>query len=246
MYNGWLLPAAKVDPQQLGQAAGTGALCISLAKGVSANWEGLTGANTSLIHPAILAEPGLVTVVDFFASNVYGKQKWVLWRNAGSKHHSEITLSFGPAFPFIFVISALNSEAVFCFCGHKASLDRPVDANGAPFRIESTIALPASCKMAPTSRRCCWTMTCCSTAIPTSPALLSVILSPCATPSSRCSRPYSLFLFGKLENGNEITKGVVALMFGIYEYLPTLPDPYVASYTASSCATGRPARALAS
>ena len=61
---------------------------------------------------------------------------------------------------------------------------------------------------------------------------MSVIPSPCATHSSWSSRPYSLFLFGKLENGDEITKGVVALMFGIYEYLPTLPDPYVTSYTA--------------
>ena len=75
---GWLLPAAKIDPAQLGQAAGTGAMCISLAKGLSAVWQGLTGASTSLVHPAIIVEPGLATTVDFFASNVYGKQKWPL------------------------------------------------------------------------------------------------------------------------------------------------------------------------
>jgi len=88
---GWLLPAAKVDPLQLGQAAGTGALCIGLAKGISAKWEGLTGADTMLVHPAIIAEPGLVTVVDFFASNVYGRQKWIVWRNAGASQ-AEFTL----------------------------------------------------------------------------------------------------------------------------------------------------------
>ena len=76
--NGWLLPAAMIDPLQLGQAAGTGSLCISLATGISAQWVGLTGADTTLVHPAIVAEPGLITVVDFFASNVYGKQKWTL------------------------------------------------------------------------------------------------------------------------------------------------------------------------
>jgi hypothetical protein len=70
---GWLLPAAKIDPAQLGQAAGTGAMCISLAKGLSVVWQGLAGASTSLIHPAIIVEPGLVTTVDFFASNVYGR-----------------------------------------------------------------------------------------------------------------------------------------------------------------------------
>ena len=230
--NGWLLPAAKVDPQQLGQAAGTGALCISLAKGVSASWEGLTGANTALIHPAILAEPGLVTVVDFFASNVYGKQKWVLWRNAGSKHHSEITLSFGPAFPFIFVISALNSEAVFCFCGHKASLDRPVDANGAPFRIESTIALAATLQNGADFQALLLDNDLLFDGNPNKAGAFERHSLALRNAFFSISRPYSLFLFGKLENGNEITKGVVALMFGIYEYLPTLPDPYVASYTA--------------
>jgi hypothetical protein len=230
--NGWLLPAAKVDPRQLGQAAGTGALCISLAKGVSASWEGLTGANTALIHPAILAEPGLVTVVDFFASNVYGKQKWVLWRNAGSKHHSEVTLSFGPAFPFIFVISALNSEAIFCFCGHKASLDRPVDANGAPFRIESTIALAATLQNGAEFQALLLDNDLLFDGNPNKAGAFERHSLALRNAFFSVSRPYSLFLFGKLENGNEITKGVVALMFGIYEYLPTLPDPYVASYTA--------------
>ncbi|MCU1248646.1 MAG: hypothetical protein JWQ49_1675 [Edaphobacter sp.] len=230
--SGWLLPVAKVDPKQLGQALGTGALCIGLTKGISASWEGLTGADTVLVHPAILAEPGLVTVVDFFASNVYGKQKWVLWRNAGSKHHSEITLTFGPAFPFIFVISALNSEAVFCFCGHKASLDRPVDANGAPFRIESTIALAAVLQNGADFQAMLQDNDLLFDGNPKKAGAFERHSLALRNAFFQVSRPYSLFLFGKLENGNEITKGFAALMFGIHEYLPTLPDPYVASYTA--------------
>ena len=42
--------------------------------------------------------------------------------------------------------------------------------------------------------------------------------------------PRSLALFGELEDGR-ITKGFLALTYDIYQYLPTLPDPYVASYT---------------
>lgn len=44
------------------------------------------------------------------------------------------------------------------------------------------------------------------------------------------TRPYSLFLTGNLV-GDQIEKGVVALLYAVYLYLPTLPDPYVASYT---------------
>ena len=39
-----------------------------------------------------------------------------------------------------------------------------------------------------------------------------------------------LALFGDLENGR-ITKGFLTLTHDIYGYLPTLPDPYVSSYT---------------
>src|ERR1039457_4433639 len=120
--SGWLLPAAKIDPAQLGQAAGTGSLCISLLKGINSTWKGLKGI-THLNHPAILVEPGMVTVIDFFAENIYGRQKWVLWQNAGSKHHSEITLGFGKSFPFVFITASKGSEGVIYFCSHKAAFD---------------------------------------------------------------------------------------------------------------------------
>lgn len=228
---GWLLPAAKVDPAQLGEAAGTGALCIALLNGISADWKGLKG-KTKLILPAIIAEPGLLTVADFFAQNLQGKQKWSLWRNSGVEHHSEITLSFGKAFPFIFVSAAVGSEAVFSFCQHKASLDRPVDANGSPFKIESTIALASIIQF--------------GTSFYASLVDNDLLFDGDFTKKSaferrsvilrnalfNVSRPYSLFLTGKLQGDNLLEVGALALQFGIYLYLPTLPDPYVASYTA--------------
>ena len=229
--SGWLVPAAKVDPQQLGKAAGTGALCISLSKGITTDWNGLTGSETTLVHPAIIAEPGMITVIDFFASNVYGKQKWILWRNAANKHHSEIMLSFGSSFPFIFISSATNSEALFFFCGHKASLDRPVDANGSPFKIESTIAFGGILQTADQFQALLLDNDLLFDGNPNRLGAFerhSLILRNALF---NISRPYSLFLFGSLEHENEITKGGVALMFGVYLYLPTLPDPYVASYT---------------
>ncbi len=139
--SGWLLPAAKVTPAQLGTAAGTGALAIAAFNGITAAWKGLKGGLTKLIQPGIIVEPGMMTVLDFFAANLNGKQRWNLWKNAPAKHHSEITLSFGKAFPFIYISVSKGSEAVVFFCKHKASLDRPVDANGVPFKIESSIAL---------------------------------------------------------------------------------------------------------
>ena len=75
---------------------------ISLAKGVSASLGGSDRRHTALVHPAIMAEPGLVTVVDFFASNVYGKQKWLLWekrrQQAPLRNHSHALARRSPSF----------------------------------------------------------------------------------------------------------------------------------------------------
>ena len=52
--SGWLLPAARVNPLQLGEAAGTGALGIAALKGITADWNGLKGSLTRLVEPGII------------------------------------------------------------------------------------------------------------------------------------------------------------------------------------------------
>jgi hypothetical protein len=226
---GWLLPAAKIDPMTVGAAAGIGSLCVTMHKGLSATWRDLTRSKTTLLHPGVIVEPGLVTLLDFTASNVNGRQRWTLWRNANTRHRSEVTLTFGKVFSFVFVSSANNSEGVFCFCGLKAEIDRPVDANGKPFRVQSVVAFAATLQIGKTFH-----------AVALDTDLLDAQFgSPNAFERSSValrnafftvSPPRSLVLFGVLE-ASRITSGLLALTHDIYRYLPTLPDPYVSSYT---------------
>ena len=227
--SGWMLPAAKVPPQQLGEASGTGALVIGLLKGVTAKWKGLKSGDTRLIKPAIIAEPGLLTVADFFAENTRGRLKWTLWENANSEHHSDITLTYGKAFPFIFVSAAPGHEAILFFCKHKASFDRPVDANGSPFVIESTIALGTIYQNGSKFRAALFDNDLLFDGNPT-PKSFEICAVALRNAFFNVTRPYSLFLTGKLTSDNQLTAGTVALSFGIYRYLPTLPDPYVSNY----------------
>ncbi|HKR58482.1 MAG TPA: hypothetical protein VJS64_02015, partial [Pyrinomonadaceae bacterium] len=229
--SGWLLPAAKVDPAQLGEAAGVGALCVALLEGLSAKWKGLAGAETKLMLPAVMAEPGMLTVADFFSKNIYGKQKWTLWRNSNATHHSEITLSFGKVFPFVFVSASKGSEAIYFFCQHKASLDRPVDANGAPFKVESTIALAMILQDGKKFRAFLIDNDLLFDGDFTKKEAIKRCTVILRNALFHVSRPYSLFLAGTLKGDDQIVNGVLAMQFGIYLYLPTLPDPYVASYT---------------
>ena len=228
--SGWLLPAAKVTPAQLGTAAGTGALAIAAFNGITAAWKGLKGGLTKLIQPGIIVEPGMMTVLDFFAANLNGKQRWNLWKNAPAKHHSEITLSFGKAFPFIYISVSKGSEAVVFFCKHKASLDRPVDANGVPFKIESSIALASIVQTGNSFRAFLFDNDLLFDGNFSNPEAFERRSITLRNALFGVTRPYSLFLTGDLVD-DHIEKGVVALLYAVYLYLPTLPDPYVASYT---------------
>ena len=227
---GWLLPAARIDPLTVGAAAGIGSLCVGMRKGLSTTWRDLTRSKTTLLHPGVIVESGLVTLIDFTASNASGRQRWTLWRNAHTKHRSAVVLTFGKVFPFVFVSAAANSEGVFFFCGARAEIDRPVDANGKPFPVQSVVAFAATLQIGETFHA----------------ALLDNDLFDGQSGSPDAVRRYSLALrnalftvtgprslalFGVLEEGR-ITRGLLALTHDIHRYLPTLPDPYVASYTA--------------
>jgi hypothetical protein len=248
--SGWLLPAVKLNPSQLGEAAGTGALCIGLQKGIHSNWKGLKGGVTRLHHPAIIVEPGMLTVIDFFAENIYGKQKWILWENAHSKHHSDIQIGFGKVFPFLFVSTSKGSESVLFFCNHKASFDRPIDANGNPFKIESSIALAGITQTGTDFRASLFDNDLLFDGNFNKPEAYKRHSIALRNAFFSVTKPYSLFITGELHNDNQLTKGVVAMTYGIYIYLPTLPDPYVASYTSmvrgrEAMAAGNPGLALA-
>ena len=229
--SGWLLPAALIDPRQLGVATGTGALCLGLSQGLMAQWKGLTGGATALQQPAILVAPGSVSVIDFAARNQPGRQRWTLWKNLHGAHHSDITLTFGKAFALVFISSVEDSEGLFFFCGLRAAFDRPLDGNGAPFRIESTLALAG---MQQHGQRFAVELRDNDLLFdgnfnkPEAYERHALILR---NAYFKVSRPYSLFLAGELMGEARVEHGTVALSFAIDLYLPTLPDPYVATYT---------------
>jgi hypothetical protein len=225
--HGWLLPAAKVDSNNFGQAAGKGALTILLNLGLEGAWKGLAGAKTRLVHPAIVAEPGMVTVIDFFAANTYGRQKLQLWRNAGSEHHSEIALAFGKSFPLIFVSSSAGHETVTFLCNLTASLDRPVDANAHPFKIESPAALVSIVQTQTKFRVLLFDFDLVHQGKGIDFEASTVVL---VNAFLRVAWPYSLLLFGELHDDVLVGEGTLALSFALITYIPTLPDPYVTSF----------------
>ena len=247
--SGWLLPAAQIAPAQLGTAEGTGSLTLALGKGLSAKWKGLSGERSALQHPAVLLSPGTLSVIDFSARNLLGRQRWTLWPNKASEHHSDITLGFGKRFAFAFVSSVTDSEGWFAFCSLRAVLDRPVDGNGTPFKIESSLALAVMLQHGSRFDADLVDTDLLFDGKTGGPDAFERHALMLRNAYFMVSRPYSLFLAGRLSGDNTVARGVLALNFAIELYLPTLPDPYVASYTAllrdpQAIEFGHPTKAL--
>lgn len=233
--SGWLLPAAKIDPLQLGTAAGTGAICINLKPGLKAAWKGLKGGSCLLTNAFVIAEPGMLSVVDFTADNIYGKQRWKLWNNNNPDIQSEIKLSLTASFPFVFISNSNGNEIVSFFCNFKAALDRPVASDGAPFKIDSPVALAMISQTKDVFKTALLDTNLWFDVKPdgttyTNPqgykkhsiALRNMLFNTTA--------PYSFFFTGTLEGDDQLTHGLVTMKFGVSLLLPTLPDPYVSNY----------------
>ena len=229
--SGWLLPAAMIDPTQLGIAAGTGALGLRLSQGLAAQWKGLVSSATALQQPLIFVAPGSVSVVDLAARNESGRQRWTLWKNLHGMHHSDVSLTFGKTFAVLFVSSVEDSEGLFFFCSVRGSFDRPLDGSGAPFKIDSALALAGIHQKGrhfSVDLRDSDLLFDGNYNKPEAHDRYALILR---NAYFKVSRPYNFLLAGELTGEATIERGALALSFAIDLYLPTLPDPYVATYT---------------
>ncbi|MEO8108983.1 MAG: hypothetical protein ABI594_03075 [Ginsengibacter sp.] len=233
--SGWLLPAAKIDPAQLGNAAGTGAICINLKPGLKASWKGLKGGACLLNNAFIIAEPGMLSVIDFTADNMYGKQRWKLWENKNPGVQSEIKMSLAASFPFVFISNSNGTEIVSFLCNFKAELDRPVASDGAPFKIASPVALTMISQKGNVFKALLldtnlWFDVKPDGTTATNPEGYKKYSIALRNMLFNTTSPYSFFIQGTLEGDEQLTNGLVTTKFGISLLLPTLPDPYVSNY----------------
>ena len=227
---GWLLPAAKIDPAQLGQAAGTGALCISLAKGLSAVWQSLTGAPTSSLTPPSLLNPGSsLRSISSPATSTENKN------GHSGKTLPANTIRTSPfAFPKPSRFSSLVRRSTAKVSTVSAATARLSIVRWMRMaRLSGWIRLspsPVFSKPVNIFRHSCSTPTPCSTATPAS-RMLSNILHRIAQRFLRCQSALQYFPHRHTRKRKSNDQGVATLLFGVHRYYPTLPDPYVASYT---------------
>ena len=228
----WALPLAEIQLMLPLEAAGNGALLIECGEGLTANIKGTDNQEIYLKSPQFLIEPGRINLTDT-ASNGRGKShNFSLWQE-DKKFITDTDIRFLKEVPFIFNTLIEGDEMLNSFVGFSINADRPVNIKGEAVALrtekgsltfranetKTTISLEdyellinknaGPNDLLPTPEKM---------ALALSNALLTTTL------------PASVSLQATVSNDfKSLTEGMVEIYFGLYAYLPTLPDPYVAN-----------------
>lgn len=228
----WALPAAQIDIQAPLEASGNGAVLISCSKGLQATWPGLQNQEAIFTEPFLIGEPGRIGLTDLKSQGLGASQHLELWKDDKNPHGNSADLLFLPSAAFIYNTVSKGDELLITLCNATLNIDRPVKVNSEPFGVRSknsVLAMAAN----DTYRllylyddNIIWDNTLPGEKVPTlklySIALQNALFT--VSPVNGC------LLFGVCDEGwKKVTQGNLFLTFGMYAYLPTLPDPYLAN-----------------
>jgi hypothetical protein len=229
----WALPTTQIDVLHPTPAAGIGGLMMACAEGLISSWSGLEGGDMSLRTPLITVEPGHIAITDLSAGNLYCKQNFRLWQDKRNLFGTDIKVQYLEKFGLFWNTVASGEEVLAAVVNADVQIDRPVSVSGQvfPVRTKNSLLIVSATKatraiyffddniLANNSDL--------SKQPPVLPQAAALAMHNAlfkVTPVNGCA------VFGSLaEDFIQITQGFLFLTFGVYAYLPTLPDPYAAN-----------------
>ncbi len=230
-WSAWALPVAQIDITKPTTAEGIGSITIRCMTGISNRWAGLQGGAVSLSNPYIQLGVGKITVIDLSAINIFGSQDFQLWQEDQKQHRSTVELLFNKSFPLLYISDATGVELIAAQSNATFQIDRPVTIEGQPANIHSNSTLLLL--IATKSDRFLYLyddnilQNNFDPANPDFFAPISFALNNAlfkVSPANGCS------LFGDLASDFlHVAAGQLFITFGIFTYLPLLPDPYAAN-----------------
>lgn len=228
----WGLPIATLDIANPLEADGNGALVIECAKGLSANWTNLQGGGVSLSSPFIIGEPGRIGVSDQKSDGLGTTQHFDMWRDERNAFGTSVDWKFTKEGLLIYNTVTAGDEVLVGLADCDIKADRPVKVNGEPVPIRSRstifgIAVNKAKKQL----------------MLLDPNMLQDNKKPAdKVPKVRpfglamhnalftVTPPNTLLLSGEItDDFTRLKSGKMNLAFGLFFYLPTLPDPYAAN-----------------
>ncbi|MFK7772106.1 MAG: hypothetical protein AB8F94_08195 [Saprospiraceae bacterium] len=230
---GWALPVATIDISQPTSAGGTGAMMVNTGAGISNTWRGVNNGGLHLNNPVFLVGPNQIFIGDFTASNPHATVNLDLWKDDLNEFGTSVNLTFPTPTLFFYVSNVNGNELILCLTNSDFKVDRPVKVNGEPPRIRSLnsllmIAVNATNRliylfddnMIADDMQL-------SNQDPFIPKRMALAMTNALF---KVSQPNGCLLFGSLsEDFEKIEQGFLFLTFGLFAYIPTLPDPYAAN-----------------
>ncbi|MEE8583867.1 MAG: hypothetical protein V3T83_03345, partial [Acidobacteriota bacterium] len=229
----WALPVAAVDITQPTEASGTGAMLVQTDEGLVDEWQGLEGGGLHFAHPAFLVSPGLILLADLTNGNPHARQTLELWQDELNEFGSTVELTFPLPALFFYAANANGVELFMTFANAEFKIDRPVKVNCEPPVVRSLHSLlvvavtPAGNLIYLFDDNLIQDAALLSNQDPAIPEPMALALTNALF---RVTQANGCLLFGSLTDDlSKVENGFLFLTFGLYAYLPTLPDPYAAN-----------------
>lgn len=229
----WALPVATIDINQPTEAAGIGAMLVQCDTGLGNTWQGLEGSGFHLANPAFLVSPGQILLGDLTTGNPHAHQSLDLWKDEINEFGAKVELTFPANALFFYIANANGSELLMSFANADFQVDRPVTVNCEPPAVSSLnsillIGVSSQFRLIYLfDDNLIQDAGQLSNEDPFIPEPMSLALTNALF---RVSQVNGALLFGSLSDDfSKVESGFLFLTFGLYAYLPTLPDPYAAN-----------------
>ena len=226
---GWSVVTTVVEPANLGQAAGAGALWLSLGGGLSAKWNAQP-APVVLAKPKLQLAPASISITAEISVDPV-VQEFPLWDEPTTGRRSSATFG-APAGTTVYYLTSPQLEAVLILGNAVAHVDRPVGADGARIAVAMSSAILALVETPGATNVYLLGIDAAAIQQPPFAMALENLLV-------RLQPPASLWLAGPLSEAG-VSSGALNLRFQTRSMLPTLPDPYAASFESNSFASDTP------
>ncbi|MFT3703657.1 MAG: hypothetical protein QM802_14940 [Agriterribacter sp.] len=217
-------------------ASGNGLIMLQCTGGLRISWAGLQDEEVRLQNPIILGKPGDLAITDAASNGLGASHHLQLWQDKENSHGTTADLTLLEKAAFIFISNSKAAiEVVSTFCVADIQADRPVKVNGEPFPVESS-----SCNLLLSGGKNGRRIMLIEDDVQADQAAANANVATVAQPVRLFSialenalftvSPIKTFiLFGECNDSMlDVTRGNFIVVFTLYSYLPTLPDPYVA------------------
>ncbi|WP_026898277.1 hypothetical protein [Daejeonella oryzae] len=227
----WSIPAAKIDITNPYEADGNGGMIQELDKGLINSWPGLEGLVFN-VNPFLISEPGRISITDLSSNGTNSYHHLKLWRDDKNPYGSNAELNFKNKSSFFFNTTAKGDELLLTFTDASLKIDRPLKVNGEAVAVNSKnsammFALGKIKKSVTIyDDNILWDNKLADDKIPVIKPFALALHNALFT----VTPPNAAILFGVLSDDYQgVIYGDLHLNFGLYSYLPTLPDPYAAN-----------------